>query len=95
MEKALIFRNNRIADYWFKYTCRFFKENKVEVLMFEHERRILFKEFCLVFLGYIDEHYLIGRKNMKLYFNMEEKMEKNYSKILKEILKDGEETKGE
>ena len=95
MEKILIFSSTQSADYWFKYTCRFLKEQNCLFKAYFYERKIIYHNVILLFVANVTERFFYGRGKSRIYFKMENRMEKEYIKTLKEIFEDGEETKGE
>ena len=93
MEKILIFQNNRIKEYWFRYILyKLSNGNNLffKAYLYKHEiwingNRILFKSEYEV-----NTLFRKGRHNTKYYNDMENKLENNFKETLKEIFLDGE-----
>lgn len=90
MKKILVFHNYNRREYWFKYIANYLKENKIDVKIFSTKKEILINNNIFYFVPSEKlKDFIRGRRYVQIYCNMDYQLEKDFNKVLKEILLDG------
>lgn len=88
--KFLIFNTYNSLQYWYNYIKHFLKENKVYGNVFDKDRTIVVNGSILKFIvnnsNFFVQKELIGWHKAQLYYDAEYLLEKDFYKMLEEII---------
>lgn len=85
-EIILFFYNDRIKRYWISKVARYLQDKR-QIRYFYNKKIFINDNLCLHFVSqYEQEKMLLGRHNVKCYYDTEELFEKDFEGTLKEIL---------
>ena len=90
-EKVLIFINRETLNYWFNYICSILRKNSIDCRTIYWTKEILIGNIKIFLKTYEETkwQFFAGRHDIICFYNIENKLENNFKKTLKEILLDG------
>lgn len=91
MEKILVFKTKNSRDYWFKYIIKELKNKCVLFKVYFFSKEIWLNGDRIMFITLKEDtlSFEVGRHNSCYYYDMENGLENNFKRTLKEILLNG------
>lgn len=91
MEKILVFENSQVRNYWFKYIVKELKNKNFLFKVYFFSKEIWFNGDRIMFITLKEDtlSFESGRHNACYYYYIENGLENNFKRTLKEILSDG------